>query len=111
MLVREPAQICGGLRVAKAASQHEVLLLARLDRKSEKPSGSERAANAGKHSRQVSDVDEHVGGDRKIEIPVLGLQKLDQLTADEFAVNSTLARPISIIRGETSTPVKVPASE
>src|ERR1700737_3941646 len=78
------------MRIAPRGSQHEVLLFAGLDRKAKKTSVSERGSNTAKHACQVSDVDEYIGGNHKIELFRLRLQILDQLAANQIVVDLTL---------------------
>src|ERR1700694_1809392 len=88
------------MRIATRGSQHEVFRFAHLDRKAEKTAVSERSPNTFEHPRQISDVDEYVGGDREIEALGLRLQELDQFTADQIVVDPTLPRHFEHVRGK-----------
>src|ERR1700692_4268800 len=85
--------------VATVGSQYEVLAFDRLERKAEITSASERTSNPLKHRRQLSDIDEHIGRKREIEIAALRLQELDQIAANEGVVDLALARGLDHVGG------------
>src|SRR3977135_3164333 len=82
----------------QSGSQHEIPLLTGFDRKSEQSPVCERGWDLRKPPRQVSQVDEDVGGGRNIEFPSLHPQKFDQLTADQSVVDLALPRARDHIR-------------
>src|SRR5580692_9606023 len=88
------------MRVAQAPSQHEVLSPAGLDRKAKEASRPQAASNGPEHLRQISDIDEHVGGDRKVDLFRSLPQKIDQLVADQVVVNIAPPRDLEHVRGD-----------
>jgi len=88
------------MRVFESGSQHEVLLFAYLDRKGKEATVSQRTTNSFKHPSKISEVDEDIGGNRKIAIFRSRLQKLDQFTADQMVVDLTLPRDLEHFRGK-----------
>src|ERR1700722_14000943 len=88
------------MRVAERGSQREVLALAGLDRKAKDTAVSQRAADLLKRPRQVTEVDEDIGGERKIELRGLSLQKIDQFAADQIVVDLALSGDLEHVRGD-----------
>ena len=91
MLGGEPLEVGSRMPIAASGGQFAILLLARLDRKGETAAGAQRTPHAGEHRRQVTQIDEHVGGDHQIELGVAACEVFRQFDALELAVDVTVA--------------------